>query len=58
MDACHSLSYLDDSDGAEEKKFPGRSTFLGLGVTFILFCSVESWERYIDSFVDFLDFLR
>ncbi|KAG5550072.1 hypothetical protein RHGRI_015137 [Rhododendron griersonianum] len=32
--------------GAEEKKFPGRSTFLGLGVTFILFCSVESRERY------------
>ncbi|KAI8556499.1 hypothetical protein RHMOL_Rhmol05G0257700 [Rhododendron molle] len=37
---------LDDSDGAEEKKFPGRSPFLGLGVTFFLFFSVESRERY------------
>ncbi|KAE9447866.1 hypothetical protein C3L33_20240, partial [Rhododendron williamsianum] len=40
------LNFPFRKNGAEEKKFPGRSTFLGLGVTFILFCSVESWERY------------
>ncbi|KAG5550073.1 hypothetical protein RHGRI_015137 [Rhododendron griersonianum] len=40
------LNFPFRKNGAEEKKFPGRSTFLGLGVTFILFCSVESRERY------------